>query len=154
MSTIDDIREVRALRARRDLTRVDYARTIRRLVKSGRITQTELAEALNVSQGSVSQLAKSVEEVPPRFSGASPYEIAQRYAAGEIDHDQVVAQLTTWEYDVADGSTDGIDSLMVDAPGAHTFDEVGRAYREGLIDADIYNSALDAVAGVGHPREA
>lgn len=154
MDTIDDIREVRALRARRDLAPVDYARKVRRLVTSGAVTQVDLAKELRVSQAAVSKLARSVEDVPPEFHGASPYEIAQRYAAGELDRDQVVSELSAWPYHPSNTRTDGIDSLMVDPPGAHTFDEVSRAYREGLIDADVYTSALDAVARVDQSREA
>ncbi len=42
-----------------------------------------------------------------------------------------------WPYDPI-ARSDGYDSLVVDAPGTHTLEEVVRAYREGLIDQDMY----------------
>ncbi|MNW70861.1 hypothetical protein D3C74_503660 [compost metagenome] len=42
-----------------------------------------------------------------------------------------------WPYDPI-ARSDGYDALIVDEPGTHTLEEVVRAYREGLIDQDMY----------------
>ncbi|PJI85535.1 hypothetical protein [Luteimicrobium subarcticum] len=145
MDTMDEIRELRVLRARRDLAPVDYARAVRRLVRAGQVTQVELARELAVSQAAISKLAGSVEDVDPQFHGASPYEIAQRYAAGEIDRDRMIDELTRWPYDPSPAPVDDYDALMVKEPGSHTIGEVGRAMDEQLIDEDAYVQIARAV---------
>ncbi len=114
--------------------RVDH-----RSAHRGGAAQSELAAELHVTQPAVSQALKTawaVDDVRPGFSGASPYEIAQRYAAWELDRDQSLEELVRWPYDPITHS-DGYDALVVDAPGTHTLEEVVRAYREGLIDQDM-----------------
>lgn len=108
------------------------------------MTQTDLAQSLGMTQPSISSALKSAAKVPePRegFSGASAYEIAQRYAAGEIDRDQLVDELTRWEY-VPRPQTDGYDDLLIVPDG--TFEEVGQARRNGLIDGETYDVILHA----------
>ncbi len=85
MSTINQptLEELRRLRSRRSVTELSYQRTLRALATT--MTQSELAAELHVTQSAVSQAlktARAVDDVRPGFSGASPYEIAQRYAAG------------------------------------------------------------------------
>lgn len=74
------------------------------------------------------------------FSGAAPYEICQRYAAGFIDRVKLVDELTTFPY-VKDGQTDGDDSLIVDPGG--TWSEVSDARRRGLIEDDVYEEVFN-----------
>lgn len=64
------------------------------------------------------------------FSGATPAEICQRYAAGFIDRAHLVDELTRFPY-VKGGQTDGYDSLIVDPPG--TWSEVSAAVRRGQL---------------------
>jgi len=140
MSTIDQptVEELRRLRSRRSVTELSYQRTLRALAT--KMTQSELAAELHVTQSAVSQAlktARAVDDVRPGFSGASPYEIAQRYAAGELDRDRALEELVRWPYDPI-ARSDGYDALVVDAPDSHTLEEVVRAYREGLIDQDMY----------------
>lgn len=140
MSTIDSptMEELRRLRSRRSVTDLSYQRVLRAL--AGEMTQSEIAAQLHVTQSAVSQAlktARNVEEVRPGFSGASPYEIAQRYAAGELDRERALDELVRWPYD-AIARSDGYDALIVDEPATHTLEEVVRAYREGLIDQDMY----------------
>ena len=142
-----DVEVARRLRSRRAVDGLDYLRVLRRL--SGSMTQTDLAQSLGMTQPSISSALKSAAKVPePRegFSGASPYEIAQRFAAGEIDRDQLVDELTRWEY-VPMPHTDGYDDLLILPEG--TFREVARARRDGLIDGETYDVILHA----SHARE-
>lgn len=126
----------RQLRSRRDVAARDYLRLLRDLVKT--TSQVEIARRLGVTQPSISQALKSAGRVPdPRdgFSGADPYEIAQRYAAGELSREQLVEELSRWEYRPHDPG-DGYDWTTYE-PGE--WDEtVGRALDDGLLDDATY----------------
>jgi len=139
-----DVEVARRLRSRRVVDGLDYLRVLRRL--SGSMTQTDLAQSLGVTQPTISAALKSAAKVAePRegFSGASAYEIAQRFAAGEIDRDQLVDELARWDY-VPTPRTDGYDDLLIIPEG--TFEEVARACRDGLIDGETYDVILHASA--------
>lgn len=141
MTYESDLAQVRSLRARRAVDRLDELRATRRMVEAK--GQSAVAKALRLSQPAISKAmaaAEQVREVVDGFSGASPYEIAQRYAAGLIDRERMLDELCRWEYPPRD-RTDGYDSLLIDVPGS--FDEVGRALSASLIDADEYTIVLD-----------
>jgi hypothetical protein len=134
------IGRARTLRQRLILDRLDYEREIAQLAQE--MSQTELARQLAVTQPAIQQTLKKAAKLTPvreGFAGASPYEIAQRYAVGEIGRDRVIDELARWEY-VPQGHSDGYDSLIVDPPG--TFEEVIRAADDGLIDGTIYDEIL------------
>lgn len=78
------------------------------------------------------------------FSGATPCEICERYAVGEIDRDRLIHELTKYPY-VPGRTTDGYDSLLVDPPG--TWSEVSDAERRGLIDEQVYEEVFTARHG-------
>lgn len=78
------------------------------------------------------------------FSGATPHEICERYAVGEIDRDRLIDELTRYPYEPG-GATDGYDSLIVDPPG--TWSEVSDAERRGLIDEQVYKEVFTARHG-------
>lgn len=69
------------------------------------------------------------------FSGETPLQICEQYAAGHIDRKQLVDELTRFPY-VKGGHTDGYDSLIADSPGAWT--DVSAAVRRGLIHRNVY----------------
>ncbi|WP_250444029.1 recombinase family protein [Actinotalea sp. C106] len=97
----------------------------------------QIATVLGVGKSSVSRaLAKAGER--ELVSGAGgPYEVAQRYAAGEVDRDELVEELVRWQYVALQRTAgDGVDDVIVVEPG--TFDEVAQALRDGLIDASTY----------------
>lgn len=136
------IEAVRLLQQRQVVDRLDYLRGLRGLAES--MTQTELAKRLGIAQPSISSALRTAVRVPdlrPGFSGASPYEIAQRYAAGELSREQVVDELARWKY--ADRpQTDGYDWLTVGSD-AGTWVEVEKALRDGLLDDATYDAILD-----------
>lgn len=74
-------------------------------------------------------------------------EIAERYAAGDIDRSEMIRQLSAWPYAKQLDSTEQLATewkaiLPPEAPG--TFDEVGEAFDRGLIDAEAYDTILEA----------
>lgn len=130
------VRLARLLRHRRSVDRLDYLRTVRAL--SATMRQVDLAKELGVSQAAISTTLSRANEVPdvvPGFSGGSPYEIAERYAAGGIDRDALIDELGRFPY-AETPKTDGVDWLVDDVP--NTVGDVSRAWRDGLIDEDTY----------------
>ncbi|WP_157550715.1 hypothetical protein [Microbacterium sp. Root553] len=74
------------------------------------------------------------------FSGSTPYEICERFAAGLIEESQVIDELVRYPY-APGGTTDGYDSLIVDPPG--TWSEVSTAARHGLIGDNVYEAVFN-----------
>lgn len=151
MTTIDvpaEAGKARKLRQRLSLDQLDYRRELARLAELG-APQVELSRVLGISQPSLSSALKKARETqPPRegFSGATSYEICQRYSVGELTREQVLDELKRWEYVVPEpGEHDYFDDLRFDTPGS--FDDVARAHDDGLIDNEIYDAVLDHVAG-------
>ncbi|ROP44307.1 MULTISPECIES: helix-turn-helix domain-containing protein [unclassified Rathayibacter] len=130
---------VRRLRSRQVVTRVSYLRELRRAAQD--TTQRQLARLIGISQPSVNSALKSAAAVPdvrPGFSGATTYEIAQRYDAGELTREQTIDELGRWSYRPGSPS-DGFDWTTADAG---EFEDVERALSEHLIDADMYDEIL------------
>lgn len=128
-------------RLRREMADLDYKRDLRQLLQGGH-SQREVARWLRISQPSVTSAAKTAAKVPPAkegFSGASPFEICQRYAAGLLSREHLMEELARWDYPPAD-TTDGYDWITVDPPGA--WSEVTRALDQGLVDEDLYDEIL------------
>jgi hypothetical protein len=147
------IEAARRAKARRELGSLDYIRSVRVAVEE--LGQAAVARALSVTQPAVSKLlagaeARGVKSVPDGFSGAGPYEIAERYAAGDIDRDAMIHELSAWPYARNEGTAAAAEEWestpYLDTPGS--FAEVGRAFDEGLIDGDAYDLILDTAEDV------
>lgn len=129
-------------RHRKEMAELDYRRELRRFDQHG-YSQREIARWLGMAQPSVLSALRTAAKVTmplDGFSGATPYEICQRYAARFIDRAQLVDELTRFPY-VQGGHTDGYDSLIVDPPG--TWSEIDDAARRGLISDDIYETVFN-----------
>ena len=134
-------------RRRKEIDELDYRRELRRLDQHG-YSQREIAKWLGIAQPSVLSALRTAAKVPmplDGFSGATPYEICQRYAAGFIDRAKLVDELTRFPY-VKGGQTDGYDSLIVDPAG--TWSEVSDAARRGLIEDDVYEEVFNRRHGL------
>jgi hypothetical protein len=145
MTTIadEDLLALVTSRARITVDQLDYRRALARAALHH--SQVEVARVAGIKQSSVSSALKTavkVAPIPPGFSGASPLEICQRYAAGFLDRAQVLDELTRWQY-VPSKGTDGYDDLIVDPPG--TFGEVEQAFHTGLIDVGLYEEIFNAL---------
>lgn len=143
----DRARRLAAARYRQELAELDYRRELAEAAAEG-MTQKEMARALGISQPSVSSALHHAENTPARrqgFSGAGPYEICKRYAAGLIDRDQLLDELTRWPY-APMARTDGIDNILVDPPGSAG--ELVDAEVAGLIDLDLYGELVGRISPV------
>lgn len=148
MSVIDlsaEVAKARVLRQRIELDQIDYRRELNRLAELNQ-PQRQISAALGISQPGLSTALKTAKKVPPArpgFSGASPYEICQRYAVNELTRDQVIDELTRWEYVIPEViEHDYFDDLRFDTPGS--LDDVVQAFHHGLIDADLYGVVIAA----------
>lgn len=134
-------------RRRKEIDELDYRRELRRLGEHG-YSQRDISKWLGIAQPSVLSALRTAAKVAmplDGFSGATPYEICQRYAAGFIGRPQLVDELTRFPY-VKGGQTDGYDSLIVDPAG--TWSEVDDAARRGLIEDDVYEEVFNRRHGL------
>jgi hypothetical protein len=74
------------------------------------------------------------------FSGATPYEICERYAAGMIDRERLVDELARYPYVPTPRTESLADDLLMTPPG--TWADVCDADRRGLIPEDVYGEVM------------
>lgn len=137
------------LRARRAVDNLDMLREMRALARSR--SQVELARGLRITQPSVSSALKTAEKVPdvrPGFSGATPYEIAQRYSAGLLTQAELIDELARWEYESVE-FTDGPLHWNAGAVTEGTWEEVARALDDGLLEPEVYDAIIDRQGELG-----
>jgi hypothetical protein len=143
-------RDAMRARRRKEIDELDYRRQLRRLDENG-YSQVQISKWLGIAQPSVSSALRTAASVPmplEGFSGATPYEICQRYAAGLIDRARLVDELTRFPY-AQGGHTDDYDSLIVDPAG--TWSEVSDSARQGLIEDDVYEEVFNRRHGLSDP---
>jgi hypothetical protein len=77
------------------------------------------------------------------------YQIAERYAAGEISQEQMLSTLIQWSYAPSQRSSEEWQvTPALDDPGS--FEEtVGRAHSNGLISGEEYDAILNGSVEVG-----
>ena len=144
------VADLRREKARETAAHIAYLRHLRQLHERG-FTQVRLAKIVGVSQPTISDLLRRARlDAPdprPGTHGGTAYEIAARYAAGEITRARMMAELTAWEYERAaesgpfEWSEDGNPAV----DGSFTM-QVGRALREGFLADEDYDVLLGALA--------
>lgn len=148
LSRADAVVRVRRAKARKDagdhLLRVEFQRALLAAVSSG-MTQVELAAVLEVRQPTVQEALKRARaeagEPAPGRHGATPLEVAERYAVGEIDRATMLAELTSWDYRPMAGVEAG-DDLGTYVTGS--FDDVVTAVGRGYLEEEDYNAIVSA----------
>ena len=139
------LERVRETRQGTELALLEQRRALRQAEEVG-VSQTTLAAAVGVSQPAVAKalkFARKVRDIPAGFSGADPYEIAQRYAAGEIDRARVVDELSRWTY-VSEPPVDPLEDYAPQVPGSSQ--DLSRAYHRDLIDRSIMEEVLPRIS--------
>lgn len=102
-------------------------------------------QILGAVKGQLSRSVGFAKDLHGRKSraGLSPYELAEKYASGEVPRSELVKQLSAWPFKPSQNRTNGPhDDLLVSVPGS--FDDVDRALRNGLIDDEAYDEIADA----------
>lgn len=123
----------------------DYVRALEQLAAAG-LPQSRIGELVRVSQPAVSKmLGRRLPAVPEGFDDSRAYWICERYAAGQLDADELVAQLSRWEF----APMQWAGSLVEDVgPVDGTFNsEMGESLRAGLIDEELYDRVLFTLHG-------
>lgn len=143
-------RELAQDKAREKVARINYLRHLRQLHESG-LTQATLAEVENVSQPTISDLLKRAHieapDIRPGTHGGTAYEIAARYAAGEIDRATVRRELIEWTYEKP-GAPNPFPYANDVAPfieGGFN-NQVGRALSDRFLTDEDYDAVLDVLA--------
>lgn len=138
MSTIDKPERRRLMRARAkaELAPLDYNREI--AMAASRASQNQVAAVVKLTQARVSQIVSTTPKPREGFSGASPREIAQRFAAGELTEAKAIDELGRWPYREM-GHPDEYDGLW--EPGEGTWLDVELAHSDELITDEVYEGA-------------
>lgn len=141
----------RRARARREVAELDYRRMLREMAEVG-LSQREIAGAMGIKQPSVNSALKTAAKVSrpvEGLSGATPWEICQRYAAGLLGRERLIEELVAFAY-VPAGEVGEVDSLIVSSPG--TWDEVVQAVDLGLVEEEVYEVVFNRRHGVSEEK--
>lgn len=137
------LQEIRRARIARDIAELDLQRALIQAAQSG-VRQVDMAVAAQMAQPSVSTRLANASRIPKAtkgFSGANPYEIAQRYHLGYISEQQLMDELSRWEYLPEPEPEHILDDGGPNPPG--TWDDIVRAHRNELISDEQYNRLLE-----------
>ncbi|WP_342763048.1 ArsR family transcriptional regulator [Dermabacter hominis] len=137
------LESVALVRGMQHLADLDFKRSVL-IAKSQGKTQAEIAQAARMSQSAVSQHLKQARNVafpPDGFAGASPLEICERYAAGQISSEDLKSQLVTWDFPPMPQPSDIFDDDPLPPPG--TWAEVEQALSYGYLSEELYEAVLD-----------
>ncbi|WP_458683175.1 helix-turn-helix domain-containing protein [Prescottella equi] len=144
------VADLRRQKARATAARIAYLRCLRQLHERG-YTQVNLAKLVGVSQPTISDMLRRARidapDIRPGTHGGTPYEIAARYTAGEIDRAVALRELTGWQYPrpveanpfvwANDGAPVVEDSFNL---------QIGRALRDSCLTDEDYDALLEALA--------
>ncbi|MFD6896203.1 hypothetical protein ACFWB0_16835 [Rhodococcus sp. NPDC060086] len=137
-------------KARETAAHIAYLRHLRHLHERG-FTQMRLAKIVGVSQPTISDMLRRARidapDLRPGTHGGTVYEIAARYAAGEIARAAMMRELTGWEYEraVEANPFEWVDDGNPSVEGSFTM-QVGRALRDGFLTDEDYDALLEALA--------
>lgn len=137
-------------RAREAAAHIAYLRRLRQLHVQG-YTQVRLAKIVGVSQPTVSDMLRRARiEAPdlrPGTHGGSAYEVAAKYAAGEIERGAALRELIGWPYEspAEPSPLEWVDGGTPAVEGSFNI-QIGRALRDGLLTDEDYDTILDALA--------
>ncbi|MGL4339999.1 MAG: hypothetical protein ACRCSP_06220 [Rhodoglobus sp.] len=136
---------VRGLRNRVEVAELDFSRELLRLVGLG-FSVRQLSRALRTDPLTVVKLVKAAQKVAPcreGFSGADSYELCMRFSVGRLTREELIEELTRWEFVPREvREHDYFDDLRFSTPGS--FDDVGQAFDDDLIDDEVYDYLLRA----------
>lgn len=114
----------------------ERTRLILGAVRSG-VPQREISRRLiNVSQATVNRIVARAE-ADPDLDRATPAEVIDQYAAGEIGEQQMMDTLLGWQYTF--GAVQTVNGVDTDAYTSGDWDQVERAYYRGLLDDDQFS---------------
>ncbi len=145
----DEIEGVRRVRAALVLAQLDYRREIAALSQRG-YDVADIGRVLVLRLDTFPETVRVAQEtapIPEGFSGATVREICQRYFLGQITQEQVIHELTTWDYAIPEprelGKFEEYEELPPSPP--NSLEEVGKAFDDGLLEGEVHNTIIRAV---------
>ncbi|WP_435298774.1 hypothetical protein [Timonella sp. A28] len=145
----DEIEGVRRVRAALVLAQLDYRREIAALSQRG-YDVADIARAVGVPGYKFAETVRVAQEtapIPEGFSGATVREICQRYFLGQITQEQVIHELTTWDYAIPEprelGEFEEYEELPPSPP--NSLNDVVQACQDGVLDGTTYETIIRAV---------
>lgn len=137
-------------KARETAAHIAYLRHLRQLHERG-FTQMRLAKLVGVSQPTISDMLRRARIDAPDLRrgahGGTAYEVAARYAAGEIPRATMMQELTDWVYErlAEPNLVEWVDDGNPAVEGSFTT-QVGRALRDGFLTDGDYDTLLETLA--------
>ncbi|QXC46724.1 MULTISPECIES: helix-turn-helix domain-containing protein [Rhodococcus erythropolis group] len=137
-------------KARETAAHIAYLRHLRQLHERG-FTQMRLAKIVGVSQPTISDMLRRARidapDLRPGTHGGTAYEIAARYAAGEITRAAMMRELTGWEYErpAEANPFEWVDDGNPAVEGSFTM-QAGRALHDGFLTDEDCDALLEALA--------
>lgn len=135
------LRKAQRLAAQRAVAEIDLLRVLPALVAEA--SASEVARDLGVTTEALREMldrALLLSPPAPGFSGADPYEIAQRFAVGQLSREQLVEELSRWPY--AEGGLLG-EPIETEYKLGDWDIYVLPALRHGLLAPGIYEEVLE-----------
>ena len=121
--------------ARAQVAELDYLRALREAAQG--MTLDEIATQFpGVGRSELANelsQAHKLAPVPQGFSGASPFELCQRYAIGELTETGLIEQLSRWKYATLPATK---VPTIATVPGS--IQDLDRARRRHLINSRLY----------------
>ncbi|NKS56367.1 hypothetical protein GS504_01895 [Rhodococcus hoagii] len=152
------VADLRREKARETAAHIACLRRLRQLHERG-FTPRELASITNDLETSIDNLLRrapiDAPDVRPGSHGGTAYEIAARYAAGEIDREVALRELIAWEYErplpppppefawCNDGAPLVEGSFNI---------QIGSALQSGFLTDDDYEAIFDALVDDPEPQ--
>jgi hypothetical protein len=123
------------------VARLDYLRELRQLAQT--MTARQIGLKLRGGQQQLEADLVEAGQVPDPlegFCGATPTEVAQRYAAGLIGRDQVIDELDRWPYRAEQWSDGWEPNPAARVEG--TVLELAETRSRGLLSAEVYDAIV------------
>ncbi|MGQ4532201.1 hypothetical protein ACUIAC_02845 [Dermabacteraceae bacterium P13138] len=142
--------QAKQIRILMEMKKLDHQRILLTLFERG-LDPLAIAKLIGVPRPDVEAALvqakeEKVEQARPGFSGTSPMEVCKRYAIGQLTREQVIDELSRWEYEkVPEVELNWIDDIWPDVPGS--FQDIESARYNKLIDNEIYGEVFRARHG-------
>jgi len=125
-----------AVKAAAELAELRRLRAVAAAAAAGR-TQVDIADKLGVSQPAVHKMLVRARHTRELFV-TQPWEVALRYAAGEIDRDTMLATFLAWPWTVDQVLDLNADNPLSEAFVRGSWSDLVRATRHGYVTLEDY----------------
>lgn len=133
-----------AVKAATELAERRRLRAVLVASEAGR-TQSDIADRLGVSQPAVHKMLVRARHSRD-LREETPWEVALRYAAGEIDHEAMIGTFTAWPW-TSDHFTDPPGTVWPEQFVRGSWSDLVKAAHNGYISDDDYQVIFDRTAG-------